>query len=121
AARRLRDVPPNRIARDPHRARALPLGPLLDENLVPDDVYLIHAQHPPAECTPSSGEPLSAPVGPRRVDQFSSGGWIRIRAARSPRRAEPARRQQPPHLTFLPLSRRTPPLRHPPSPRPREC
>ena len=66
----LREVLRDRVARDAHLTSDSTLRPSLYENLVPDDMNLIHPEHPPAGAqTLWSGNPLQG----RR--------WITFRAA----------------------------------------
>lgn len=67
----LLQVPPHRIARQPHVLGHLPRRPPLDPNFVPDYVYLIHPQHllPAEPPAPMADKPRRSP------------GWITFRAA----------------------------------------
>ena len=70
------DVPPNGVTRHAQLARHPPDRELLDENLVPNYVDLIHPQHPPAEPPGHRPSQLSrlrgGSVSGRRLDQFHS-------------------------------------------------
>ncbi|HXD59070.1 MAG TPA: HU family DNA-binding protein, partial [Thermoleophilaceae bacterium] len=76
-------VPPDRIARQPHLPRYLPHRAALCPNFVPDYVYLIHPQHLLTSGTASPHGWQAHPVA--GVDHFQSGGWITFRAAGSGR------------------------------------
>ena len=67
---RLREILPHGPAGNPQLAGHLPTRAALHEYFVPDDVDLIHPEHPPADsgCT-TSGKPVAA----SQVDHFPSG------------------------------------------------
>jgi len=64
-------------------ARELSLRQSLDEHLMPDDVYLIHLQHPPCGLPAVRPDNFSALRTAAGLDQFSSGRWITFRPAGS--------------------------------------
>ena len=57
-----------------------PLGAAFDQDLMTNDMYLVHPEHP-FQRTPELLRSASPPSGPQ-VDQFPSGEWITFRAAR---------------------------------------
>ncbi len=69
---RLMQVLTDGDARDPQLTGDRPLRPPLHQHFVPDNMHLIHPEHPPAN--PGSLDPASSPSHPQVV-YFLSGEW----------------------------------------------
>ena len=72
------DIAAHRVAGEVELPRHLTHGEALDQHLVPNDVDLIHPEHPPTEAlAPQPGKlpgGVGGSVSERRMDQFQSGG-----------------------------------------------
>ena len=76
----LREVPAHGHPGNPQVAGHGPLRPALHQDLVSNNVYLIHPEHP-LQRTPGPTA-LQVPLLSPQVVYFSSGAWINFRAAR---------------------------------------